>query len=83
MRRVVQQVAVITGWLIFYACIIIVITPAVLAFQEPALQRLPLENIIPAAIMTLVVGVPIIYSIGSFVLLPLLMATLEVFDREH
>ena len=82
MNRYAKIVLVIMGWLVVYVIILVVVTPIIVAFQDPVIQDVPLEFAIPAFIMGVSITVPLIYG-ALFLLTPLVMATLEVFDPEH
>ena len=81
MRRSIKAVFVVIGWIVVYCVAILLVTPVIMSFQDPLIQDVPLESIIPALIMAVGVGIPIMY--GAIVLIaPLIFATIELFEPE-
>lgn len=82
MRRSVKGLFVVIGWVVLYLITMIVLFPVVYAYYDTSIQGIPLEYAIPVLIMLLSVGIPILYTAIGLIT-PLVMATIEVFDREH
>ena len=69
---------IVIGWILLICVTVMIVLPIAFTFEDPVLKDMPLDAIIPALIMMLAVGVPI----TSFLMTPLLFATIEVFDKE-
>ena len=81
MKRFVKGTLVLIGWSIVLMVACIIAKPIIYSFTLPN-GLIPIEYAIPAFIMALGVGVPLMY--GAIALItPLVMATIEVLDHEH
>ena len=79
MKRYTKGMIVLIGWSLVYVIILIITAPIISIFQDPITQEIPFDLVIPAAITAVTIAVPLIYS-AIYLLVPLAVATLEVFE---
>ena len=78
MRRSVKALLVCIGWIVVCIVSFTLVNPIIESFIRSD-GLIPIEYAIPALIMAVGVGVPIMYC-TIFLITPLFMATLEVLD---
>ena len=81
MNRYIKVLLIITGWVVIFGLVVLLATPIALSFIDPVLQDVPLNMVLPVIIMSIGVALPIIYGL-SFLIMPLMVATIEIFDNE-
>ena len=81
MNRYIKVMLIIIGWVVVFGLAVLLVSPIALSFQDPVLQDTPLHMIFPSLVMSIGIALPIMYGV-SFLITPLLMATIEIFDNE-